>query len=463
MKDKQSLPQKDQLDFIDDKTAALLLSAPKSTRMILWTIVLFFVIAFIWASQTQLDTVTRGTGRVVPSSKIQIVQNLEGGLVKQLFVKEGDFVKKGQTLLLIDDTQFRSNFNEQEQQRHNLEGDILRINAELKNILINSDYAKTNWRKSVNINNEPLQFSQEFEAANIELVRRQRNNYKSDISNLRNQLSVVSEQITQKEQQIIEIKSQVRSLTQNYNYTQKKLRITRPLANEGIVPQIELIKLQQEQNDNKQKLDAAKLSLPKIDAAIKESIFTYINTALEFKSKQESILGDSEDKLATLNKSKVGLEDRVSRTTVLSPTTGTINKLNINTVGGVIQPGMDIMEIVPSEDSLLIEAQIAPKDVAFLHPGLKAIVKLTAYNFSTYGGMDGTLETISADTQEDKEGNSFYVARIRTTQNHLGKTNDDLPIIPGMTASVDILTGKRTILDYLLRPILKASQTALRE
>lgn len=459
---KQRLPKSEQLDFVDDKTAALLLNTPKSTRVMLWTIVLFFIIAFLWASNAELDKVTRGTGKVIPSSQLQVVQNLEGGLVKKLLVKEGDFVKKGQQLLLIDDTQFRSNFKEQEQERNNLYGDTIRLTAEIDAIKIDAQNASKNWRTTVSIDKTHLSFPEDFEHQNKALVHRQKNTYESDLQSLRNQLSVVAEQIAQKEHELIETSARVRNLAQSYAYANKELKITKPLAEEGIVPEIELIQIQRQVNDNKRELTSAKLTIPKIDAAIKEAIFKYINIGLEFKSKQENTLIETEGRLATLNESKVGLEDRVSRTIVLSPTTGTINKIYVNTIGGVIQPGMDLIEIVPSEDSLLIEAEIAPKDVAFLHPGLKAVVKLTAYDFSTYGGLEGTLEHISADTQEDKKGNSFYIVRIRTEQSFTNK-DENMPIIPGMTASVDILTGKRTVLDYLLKPIMKAKHTALRE
>lgn len=163
-----------------------------------------------------------------------------------------------------------------------------------------------------------------------------------------------------------------------------------------------------------------------------------------------------------MTESAVGLEDRVNRTVVVSPVNGTVKTLNVNTVGGVIQPGMDIVEIVPTEDTLLVEAKIAPQDIAFLRPDLHAIVKFSAYDFTKYGGLDGTLEHISADTTQDEEGNSFYIVRVRTEKTNFGH-DETLPIIPGMTASVDIITGKRTVLDYLLKPIISAQNNALKE
>lgn len=458
------LPKDDQLGYVDDKTAALLLRSPNSTRIILWVLCLFFVFAFVWASNAKLDKVTRGSGKVVPSSQLQVVQNLEGGLVKNVLVKEGDYVKKGQELLLIDDTQFKSNFNEQKKERNSLTADAIRITAELKSVIVNSSTEEVkNWRHNVKIETKPLEFLANFSAKNHKLIINQQNSYRADLKNLRNQLAVFAEQISQKEQELIEAQSRSSSLKQNYNFALKELRITEPLAREGVVPEIELLKLQRQVNQTKRELTSAKLSIPKIKAAIKEAVYKYINVGLEFRTKQQDALSNTEAKLAALNESKIGLQDRVFRTKVISPVNGTISKIYVNTIGGVIRPGMDLIEIVPSEDNLIIETRILPKDVAFLYPGLKAIIKFTAYDFSTYGGLDGVLENISADTQQDERGNSFYIARVRTFKNHLGEKEGVLPIIPGMVASVDILTGKRTVLDYLLKPIMRAKSNALRE
>ena len=168
--------------------------------------------------------------------------------------------------------------------------------------------------------------------------------------------------------------------------------------------------------------------------------------------------------LSQLGETSVALEDRVKRTAVRSPVKGTVKQVMVNTVGGVIQPGMELMEIVPLEDSLLIEAKVSPKDIAFLHPDQKAIVKLTAYDFAIYGALEGKVEHISADTiKEEREDESYYLVRVRTGQSHLGSEDKPLPIIPGMQAEVDVLTGKKTVLEYLLKPVLRAKGRALRE
>ncbi|EIM7956572.1 HlyD family type I secretion periplasmic adaptor subunit, partial [Vibrio parahaemolyticus] len=448
--------------FVDDKTAALLLNTPNSARLMLWVMVLFFVAAIGWASWAQIDQVTVGQGKVIPSSQIQVVQNLEGGLVKEILVKEGQLVKKGQQLLLIDDTRFRSDYREREQQVANLTASVLQLSASINSVAVNRDFNIQDWEKSVVLDYGKLTFPPVLEETQPQLTQRQKAEYREDLDNLRNQLSVIDQQVEQKQQDLVEIEARVRNLRQSYQYAKKELDITQPLADEGVVPRIELLKLQRQVNDTRREMTSSELKIPVIKSAIKESMLNRIDVALKFRSEQQEKLNNAQDQLSALVESAVGLEDRVNRTVVVSPVTGKIKTLNVNTVGGVIQPGMDIVEIVPTEDTLLVEAKIAPKDIAFLRPNLNAIVKFTAYDFTKYGGLVGELEHISADTTQDEEGNSFYIVRVRTEKTSFGQ-DADLPIIPGMTASVDIITGKRTVLEYLLKPILSAKTNALKE
>ncbi|HHC6764117.1 TPA: HlyD family type I secretion periplasmic adaptor subunit, partial [Vibrio parahaemolyticus] len=274
----------------------------------------------------------------------------------------------------------------------------------------------------------------------------------------RSQLSMIDQQVIQKQQDLIETKARVENLRRSYQYAKKELDITKPLADEGIVPRIELLKLQRQANDTRREMTSSKLKIPVLESLIQESMLNRVEIALKFRSEQQEKLNSTQDQLSSLLTSTVNLEDKVNRAVVYSPVTGKIKTLNINTVGGVIQPGMNIVEIVPTEDALLVEAKIAPKDIAFLRPKLHVIVKLTAYDFSKYGGLKGELEHISADTIQDEEGNNFYIVRIRIDKTNLGDKNN-LPIIPGMTASVEIIIGRRTILDYLLGPILNTKTT----
>jgi adhesin transport system membrane fusion protein len=452
----------EELDFVDDKTAALLLNTPSSARLMLWVMVLFFAAAIGWASWAEIDKVTVGQGKVIPSSQIQVVQNLEGGLVKEILVKEGQQVEKGQQLLLIDDTRFRSDFREREQQVANLTASVLQLSASISSVEVNRDFDEKNWEDSVQLDYGKLTFPPILEENQPKLTKRQKAEYREDLDNLRNQMSVIDQQVKQKQQDLVEIEARVRNLRQSYSFAKKELDITKPLADEGVVPRIELLKLQRQVNESRREMTSSELKIPVIKSSIKEAMLNRIDVALKFRSEQQEKLNKTQDQLSALVESTVGLEDRVNRTIVVSPVTGTIKTLNVNTVGGVIQPGMDIVEIVPTEDTLLVEAKIAPQDIAFLRPDLHAIVKFTAYDFTKYGGLEGVLEHISADTTQDEEGNSFYIVRVRTDKTNFGK-GADLPIIPGMTASVDIITGKRTVLEYLLKPILSAKNNALKE
>ncbi|EKO3374815.1 HlyD family type I secretion periplasmic adaptor subunit, partial [Vibrio fluvialis] len=344
----------------------------------------------------------------------------------------------------------------------NLTASVLQLSASIASVVVNEEFTEAEWEKSVRIDYTKLAFPPALVESQPDLVERQRAQYRQDLDNLRNQLSVISQQVKQKQQDLVEIQARVVNLRQSYSYANKELEITKPLADEGVVPRIELLKLQRQVNDTRRDLTSSELKVPVLKSALRESMLSRIDAALKFRSQQQDALNQTQDKLSAMTESTVGLEDRVNRTVVVSPVTGTIKTLYVNTVGGVIQPGMDIVEIVPTEDTLLVEAQIAPQDIAFLRPDLPAIVKFSAYDFTKYGGLEGTLEHISADTSQDEDGNSFYLVRVRTKETSLGH-DASLPIIPGMTASVDIITGKRTVLDYLLKPILSAKDNALRE
>ena len=336
------------------------------------------------------------------------------------------------------------------------------LSASLTSVVIDEDFSVAEWKKSVLLDYGKLAFPPKFYEVQPKLVNRQKAEYRQDLNNLKNQLSVFDQQVEQKQQDLIEIKARVRNLKQSYQFARQELDITKPLADEGVVPRIELLKLQRQVNDTRREMTSSELKVPLLRSAIKEAMLSRIDAALNFRSEQQEKLNQAQDKLSALTESAVGLEDRVNRTVVVSPVTGTVKTLGINTVGGVIQPGMDIVEIVPTEDSLLVEAKIAPQDIAFLRPELTAIVKFSAYDFTKYGGLEGVLEHISADTTQDEEGNSFYIVRVRTEKHNFGQ-NEELPIIPGMTASVDIITGKRTVLEYMLKPILSAQNNALKE
>lgn len=456
-----SLPKSGQLDFIDDGSAAVLLNTPRRARLLLWMVFLFFVSALIWAYKAELDEVTIGQGKVIPSLQLQVIQNLEGGILKNIYVKEGDLVEKGQLLLQIDDTRFKSDFRTREQELVSLKASIARLQAEVQSVIIADGEQK--WKQQTRIEIQEITFPSGLEKIFPELANRQKVELQGRLDNLSNQMIIIEQKIAQKEQNLIEVNAKVRHASTSYKLAKEELLLTSPLAKEGVVSQVELIQLQRQVNQLKGEMVANRLLLPKLQSELRETILKRRELALNYKQDLQKQLNEFQDRLAQLSEGQVGLKDRVARTEVLSPVKGTVKKLYLHTVGGVIQPGMDMMEIVPAEDTLLIEAKIAPKDIAFIRPGLQTMAKFSAYDFTIYGGLKGTLEHISADTIVDEEGNSFYLVRIRTEANYLGERENSLPIIPGMLVSVDIITGKKTVLEYLLKPLLRAKQSALRE
>ncbi|MDO6564942.1 HlyD family type I secretion periplasmic adaptor subunit [Amphritea sp. 1_MG-2023] len=449
--------------FIDNAAASVLLDTPRSSRLLLWAVVCFVLIAIIWAYFAELDEITRGEGSVIPSQQIQVVQYLEGGILKELYVREGDKVEAGQPLLRVDETRFLSDFRGQAQEQAYLEVSIARHRAELASIIINDEIAQADWREQVQIKAQPIALGTEWQVRNPELLEREESQLEEYLRNLNNQLDIIGRQIEQGDQEAKELESKISHLYRSYRLGLRELNMTKPLADEGVIPEIELIKLERDINRYKQDLEGARLLLPKVQLSIAESVAKRREIALNARSESQQKLNQSLAELKQKTEAQVNLRDRVDRTTVVSPVHGTIKTISVNTIGGVIQPGMDLIEIVPTEDHLLIEAKISPKDIAFLRPGLEAVVRLTAYDFSIYGGLKGTLEHISADTIEDEKGNLYYLIRVRTENTDLGRGVTSLPIIPGMMATVDIMTGKKSVLDYLLKPIFKAQQQALRE
>jgi adhesin transport system membrane fusion protein len=450
------------LEMVDDVYGAMMTDAPSGHRLIIWSLAAMMVCFFIWAYFSELDQVTTGTGKVIPSSQLQIIQSLDGGILQEIYVQEGVMVTKGQSLARIDDTRFRSDFDQQEQEVFGLQTNIIRMRTELDSIII-SDMS-SDWRQQVKITKQHLVFPQTIIDEEPELVKRQQEEYSIRLDNLSNQLEILVRQIQQRQQEIEELASRIGTLTTSYQLVSRELELTRPLARKGIVPEVELLKLERTVNDIQGELQSVRLLRPKVKASMDEAILKRREAVFVYATDLRAQLNEMQTKLSRMNQAQKGAFDKVSKAVITSPVIGTIKKINFNTLGGVVQPGEDIMEIVPSEDKLLIETKITPKDIAFLHPGLPAIVKVTAYDFTRYGGLKGTVEHISADTSQDEEGNSFYIIKVRTQESRLLKDDGtEMPIIPGMLTSVDVITGKKSILEYILNPILRAKDTALRE
>jgi adhesin transport system membrane fusion protein len=270
-------------------------------------------------------------------------------------------------------------------------------------------------------------------------------------------------QVEQHEQEVKEAESKQRQIKRSYALALKELRIIKPLFKAGAVSEVDLIKRERQVNELEGELSAVRLSIPRLKSSIRESNNKIEELVIRLQSDAREDLNEVSAEIPRILESINTLEDKVHRTNVRSPVKGTIQRLFVNTINGVVQPGMDLVEIVPLDDALIIEAKVKPSDIAYLFPGLKAMVKFTAYDFAIYGGLEAEVIHISADSIVNDKGESHYLVRVKTLKSHLGKTVNSLPIIPGMIAQVDILTGKKTVMDYLLKPILKTKQRAMSE
>ncbi|WP_426369214.1 HlyD family type I secretion periplasmic adaptor subunit [Pseudocolwellia sp. HL-MZ7] len=452
--------QKD-LEMADDVYGAMLTEVPSLHRLTIWAMAGLLFSFILWASFSSLEKVTSGSGKVIPSSQIQIIQSLDGGVLEKLFVQEGMQVVKGQPIARIDDTRFRSDFAEQKQEVDSLRANIIRLRAELSSILVG---VNDDWKLQIDINKQIPIYPEDLNEKAGLLVERQQDEYAGRLDNLINQLAIQYQKIQQREQEIAELDSKIATLKVSYSLASKELDLTRPLAQKNIVSKIELYKLERSVNELKGELDGIQLLSPKLRSALQESILNRRETALAYRAEARAKLNELQNTLSRINEAQVGAQDKVTKAQIVSPVVGTIKTIYINTLGGVVKPGETIVEIVPTEDMLMVEAKVTPRDIGFIYPGLPAVVKITAYDFARYGGLKGKVVHISADTTQDKEGNSFYIIRVKTEASSIrNKNNEEMPIIPGMLSNVDVITGKRTILEYILNPILRANEAALRE
>lgn len=403
-------PQKsnhEDLHYMRDLHAAMLEQSAPKVIWALYLIGIVLVAALIWASLAEVEEITEGEGKVIPISGEQIIQSLEGGILSELNVKEGQVVEKGQGLLRIDPTRATASYQESYNKMIALMGSVTRLRAEV--------YGKS------------LEFPPEVEAY-PDIVRNERESFRSKRNSL---------------------EQSVAGLERSLALIEKEIEMTAPLVERGLISDLELIKSKRQANDTRVQITERK-------------------NKFIAEANQELVRAESE--LAQARENAIGREDTMKRTLVKAPVKGTVKNIKVTTIGGVIPPATDIMEIVPFEDQLLIEAKILPKDVAFLRPGLESMVKVTAYDYSVYGGLSGTLEHISPDTLREDRPNAarvgvsdvYYKVIVRTTSASLRRGEKEFAIIPGMTTTVQIKTGKKTILEYLLKPVFKARE-AFRE
>ncbi|MDL2284593.1 HlyD family type I secretion periplasmic adaptor subunit [Oxalobacter sp. OttesenSCG-928-P03] len=442
--DPNAPPVSEDIKYMPTKLAAFFLSPPRASFLIIRYTLILFVLAVVWASLSKIDEMTNGEGKVIPSSHVQVIQNLEGGIVSEIPVKIGQVVRKEQIVLKLDETRFASSAGETKAKTEALQAKIARLTAEASG-------------------SEQIDFPAELQESNPQIVADEMSLFSSRKEEFEATQNVLREQVAQRNQELVEKHSNLTHLQSTYHIANKELQMSIPLQKQGVVSEVEILRLQRDVTRIRSEMDATRLAIPRLQSQAAEATNKLEGALAKFRSDAANELAHAKAEYAGSSATGLAAEDRLARTTVRSPVDGIVKTIKVNTVGGVIQPGMDVMEIVPLEDNLLIEAKIRPSDVGFLRPGQEANVKISAYDYSIYGGLDGVVENISADSITNEKGESFYLVQVRTKKNHLGTEEKPLTIIPGMMANVSIKTGSKSIMSYLMKPILKTKQNALTE
>ncbi len=434
----------DHIRFAHDIRTAQESERPWRAWLLLIIITALFAAVIGWALTARLEEVTNGEGEVVPAQQIQIVQSLEGGIISQLAVRRGDLVDEGQIVARLDDTETRSKMGELEQRRLSSLARIARLTAEAED-------------------DDAPQFSDELQSAAAASVAAEQALFTARRAEQAQQVSVIEPQLAQRRQELIELEARREKITASLELLDRELELTRDLRKRGAVPEIELLQLERRAVDERGELAVLAASRERVAAAVEEFEGRLAAIATEFRASARSELASETAQLSVIEEAVAGARERVVRTTIRAPVRGVVNSVAITTIGGVLKPGDTVMEIVPLDDRLLIEARIRPQDVAFIHPGQVANVKLTAYDYALYGGLEGKVTQISPNTITDEAGNTYYRVIIETDETGLTFNGEDLPIIPGMLASIDILTGDKTVMEYLIKPFNKVRFEALRE
>lgn len=434
---------KQDIDFMNSLSGAMLAGSSRRLNILLYVIVLVVVAAITWSYFAELDERTRGTGRTIPSKQIQVVQNLEGGIIEEIHVEEGQMVSAGQVLVTIDDTGIGSSYDESASKIYELRAKVSRLRAEAG---ITEDMEEV-----------------EVDRKMAYLVENEKRLYKTHIRQYEKQKSVLEQQLQQREVELEDAEQDLKSFRASQKMIDREIFLSRPLLNKKLLSELEFLQLEQRALEKKQEINRTLKKLDKLKLQIIEANDKITELEESFKAEALEELNAVIAEIDRLIFTQIAIEDRVTRTNVRSPVNGTVKQLLINTVGGVVQPGMDILEIVPEDKNILIETKIKPSDIAFIYPGQKAVLKFTAYDYAIYGGLDGEVTHVSADTITDEQGEEFYLVRVKSEKNYLGEEDNKKNIIIGMTAQVDIITGKKTVMQYIMKPILRAKNNALRE
>ncbi len=432
-----------ELVYADVVEAALQRKPSTQARLLSLATGLFLIVFISWAAWAEVDEVTRAEGKVIASQGTQMIQNLEGGILQAVLVREGQIITQGTPLARLDNEVAASTFRDALTKSLESRAAIARLEAELNDT-------------------EPA-FPEDIQKNAPQVVTDQITILQARKLQRESELRLLASQYDQRIKEVEEQETRKTSVARNLALAIEQRNTVAPLLKRKNYSRIEFLDLEQKVANLEGELNGLAASIPKTQAAANEAKQRIAFRKAELDAAITEEVNKYRAELNSLKETLSAGSDRVTRTVMRSPVNGTVKQIHINTIGGVVKPGEPIMEIVPLDDTLLVEVRVRPSDVAFLHPNQKAMVKFSAYDFGIYGGLEGILEQISADTIEDKKGEVFYLAKLRTKKNGIIYRDENLPIIPGMTATADILTGRKTILDYILKPILKAQQNALRE
>lgn len=443
---------KEDVDFVHALQAQVNAEPSNFTNRFFYLIIGFFFIAIIWAYFSDIDELARGEGKVIPSEKIQTIQSLDGGIIAAILVKEGSFVKKGQALIKIDTTRYKASLDENKKAYWGLLVSKVRLTSA----------HSMNMKYKIPV----LRFSRELKQNVPDLIESERVLYRAEVKEHKIALEILENQLGQKIQELFELKAKKKQLLTTKILVREEFKTIKRLVDSRAKSKIELITVKKELNIISGDIAAINASIPKANLTIEEAKNRIIEKINNYKSENLKQLHDENIKIKKYESILIEEEDKLDKTVVKSPVNGVIKLINVNTVGGVVRSGDNLIEIVPESDVLLIEAKIDPKDIAFINPEQKTVIKITAYDFSIYGGLEGQIVEISADSiidKEDKNQKPYYRILVKTNKNYLERKGKKHPIIPGMIASVDIITGQKSILDFLLKPILKTKQNAFHE
>lgn len=430
-------------DFMCELEAATRMRPSKPVVIMLFAIVAFVTLFLVWAAVTEVEEVTRGQGQVIPSQEVQIVQSLEGGILQELLVQKGDIVRKGQVLLRIRDVHFASEQRGTKAQFVSLEVKKARLSAEA--------------------NATEFKLSDDIQSKAAEIADNERALYESRQKELRAAYAIHDERIKKASANLKEVKAEVKGLSDNRRLLNKELSMTREMVAKRAVPKLEQIRLERQLADMNGQINARKAEAKGLEAELAGAKKERESQDDNFRSTALEELNEVETQIAALKESLKSIGDRVDRTEIRAPVDGIVNQIMIQTIGGVVEPAMKLVEIVPTNDELKIIAQIRPNEIAFIKLEQPVKVKITAYDAQKYGALEGRVKRIAANSTKDRDGNTLFELEVRTERNYLGSEQAPLPITTGMVADIDVITGKRTILNYLIKPFHRGLERALKE